>query len=550
MGQANSNSSGLRSDAESSSSASRSDHLTAEEIRALPLVPHHVYAVLSEHVYNDPDRRELPQDWTVLMTCAEVDLDREGYFAAAYVNHTVRHCIIAERGTSDALGVRAGVWMYFDEPTIQFSLAEQFSKLVRMRLSLGKFGAYSPVEGGVHHQQPYFISYTGHSLGAVLAACRACAEHTFAITFESPGCKTFVEKTMHPFRADDVDIITYLRSPNPINTLKPQCGYLVQLPYVTASGSVAPPLINAAASPAVTSTPPSAQPQLETSSGNASPSSAAGKFSSFLPNVISNRGSSNGATAASSSTLPTAAGGAAASAAVSAPAAAPPLNKPSVASTIASNFSKIAIPTLPSPHEYIRSRIIGIAPELQQYITKIEPMLKELLEHTQQIHSIHSIVSNFELEDEPPNQEVVLVWPAHLMQFLEYYNITKAMEDPQNQNSNVYAAYDSLLQKLYRTAKRPKSRIPLRFLQKDARKLVRVWSLLRSQQKHKFPLSDVEVRALNMTSIHGENLQTASGITAFQMKQYLSIILARDEVRVFLDNFTTDFVDGSKASKL
>lgn len=491
MGQGNS----AQSDSQSTASSVRltpsrvaDDVLTLDDVRNVPLVPHFVYALLSEHVYNDPDRRPLPPDWSVLMTCAEVDLDREGYFAVAYVNKRLRHCIIAERGTSDALGIRAGVWMYFDEPTIQFSLAEQFSKLVRLRLSLTQ--QTEVVEGNpqqLHSRgpstvlQPYLISYTGHSLGAVLAACRACAEHTYAITFESPGCKTFVEKTMHPFRADDVDIITYLRSPNPINTLKPQCGYLVQLPYV----------------PAMT------------------PSAA-------------------GATRPTSSSAAT--GGASAAAA-----------NASLSTTVASSL-KFSLPTLPSPQEYLKNRFIAGSPEIQQYLNKIEPMLKELLEHTQQIHSIHSIVSNFEIEDEPTGQDVVLVWPSHIMQFLEYYNITKAMEDPNNQSPNVYAAYDSLLQRLYLTAKRPKSRMPLRFLRKDAQKLVRMWSILKPEQKKEFPLLPLEVKALNTTSIHGENMQT-SVLTAFQMKQYLSIMLARDEVKVFLDKYAFDLVEG-KASKL
>ncbi|CUI11637.1 Hypothetical protein, putative [Bodo saltans] len=456
--------------------------LQREEVAKLPLVPHFVYALLSEHVYNDPDRRPLPAEWSILMTCADVDLDREGYFAAAYVNETLGHCIIAERGTSDVLGVRAGVWMYFDEPTIQFSLSEQFSKQVRLRLSLTK----------ERSGRKYFISYTGHSLGAVLAACRACAEHTYAITFESPGCKTFVEKTMHPFRADDVDIITYLRAPNPINTLKPQCGYLVQLPYVAA--------------------PPALQKPLGTNAN----SSSGGPTS-----PLSNAGGK--------AQISTSAGAGAAASAIS-------------------NL-KAVLPSMPNPQEYLRTRLISAGvPELQQYLSKIEPVFRELLEQTQQVHSIHSIVSNFEHSDEPVGQDVVLTWPSHMMQFLEYYNITKSMEDPINQQPNVYAAYDALLQRLYLTAKRPKSRIPLRFLTKDAQKLVRIWTMLKPAQKKLFPFTELEARALNTNSIQGENLQT-SVMTAFQMKQYLSLILWREEVKNFLDRFAFDVLEG-KASKL
>jgi hypothetical protein len=437
--------------------------LTSADAANLPIVPHYVYALLSEHVYNEMDRRPLPPGWKQFMSCDEVQLDKEGYYATAYVNEALEHCIIAERGTSDALGIRAGVWMYFDEPTIQFSLAEQFSKLVRLRLALTR-GSPSASD-----DSPYVISYTGHSLGAVLAACRACAEHTFAITFESPGCKAFVEKTMYPFRADDVDIITYLRSPNPINTLRPQCGYLVQLPTTHTVDVLAP--VAPVAPPA----------------------------SSGIKSL------------------------------------------------------KISLPSIPSPQEYLKNKILDGIPELQQYLTKIEPLLREMLNHTQQTHSISTIVSFFEKHDEPAGQDVILVWPTHLMQFLEYYNITKAMEDPQNQSTHVYSAYQTLLQRLYVTALRPKHRIPFRCLNKDVQKLLRLWWALTPQQTAELPLSDVDRRALNSTAIVGENMQSEV-ITAFQMKQYLTLVVARNgKLRNMLDTATwntTSLGGAAGASKL
>lgn len=427
--------------------------VTKEEVALLPLVPHVVYASLCEHVYNEPDRRPLPDGWRVLMTCEEVQLNREGYYATAYVNDHLRHCIIAERGTSDALGIRAGIWAYFEEPTIQFALAEKFSKLVRLRLGMMRGNSettkmFATSTGG------FAVSYAGHSLGAVLAACRACAEHTFAVTFESPGCKAFVEKTMYPFKAEDVDIVTYLRPPNAINTLKPQCGYLMQLP---------------------------------------------GQMGINL--------------------------------------------KPTAQQTKAGFFTF----ALPNPQDYLRSKLLEKSiPELQEYLGKIEPILRELLEHTQQMHSISSIVDSFANSPEPAT-DVILVWPSHLMQFIEVFNTTKAMEDVANQSSHVYSAYESLLHRLYLTAKRPVHKLPLRILNSASRRLVRLWYALPATQLRAIPLSPIECKVLNTTSIEGSNL-ISDVLTALQMKQFLSLVTARTDVQNAFDGI--DFDTQSVSSKL
>jgi hypothetical protein len=197
---------------------------------------------------------------------------------------------------------------------------------------------------------------------------------------------------------------------------------------------------------------------------------------------------------------------------------------------------KISLPSLPSPQEYIKNRVLEGIPELQQYLTKIEPVLREMLNHTQQTHSISNIVTCFETLDEPVGQDVILVWPTHLMQFLEYYNISKAMEDPVNQSTHVYNAYETLLQRLYVTAQRPKHRIPLRYLNKDVQKLLKLWWVLPPERAAGLPLSDLDRRALNSTSITGENM-ASEVISAFQMKQFLTLVIARNEpLRNLLDS--------------
>ena len=441
--------------------------LLPHEIAQLPLVPHYVYACLSEHVYGEPTRRPLPSGWREFLTCSEVGLEREGYFAAAYINEKLRHCIIAQRGTIDAMGLRAGVWMYFDEPTIQFSLAEQFSKVVRLQLALTQ-----PLQTDVSStptlgvESPYFFSHTGHSLGAVLASCRAVAEHTYAITFESPGCRAFVEKTMHPFKADDADIISYMRSPNPINTLRPQCGYLVQLPFQESS--------------------------------------------------------------------------------------------------IALPQAKFAI-QLPKIHNYVRSKIfeygVNMVPEVQSVLTKMEPIIKELLTHTQQLHCIEGIVRNFEeCGGEPLSGDVVIKWPTHIMQFLEYYNIVRAMDEPQNQHPNAYAAFENLLQSLYNVSKLSRHKIATRFLNQNSQRLLALWGgdtgdgsggSSSSEDWDPFvvhkniPLSDLEKRALSTATVLS-GILSSSVLTAFQMKQLLTLLVSRESLLVYIDNWSQSHHGTSK----
>ncbi|RNF06995.1 hypothetical protein TraAM80_03606 [Trypanosoma rangeli] len=419
--------------------------LTPEEVSLLPLIPHSVYARLSLHVYGKPNGPPVPSPWEVLLTATDLGLDKEGYFGVAYINKKLRHCIIAQRGTTNALSLRAGVWTYFDERTILFGLARQFSKQVRLFLSV------------THGETPeWFISYTGHSLGAVLAACRSVEEHTYAITFESPGCKNFIEKTMSPLKADDADIITYLRSPNPINSLRPQCGYVVQIPVESEESA------------------------------------------SLQPRVVSS--------------------------------------------------SMLRLPSIPSPQEFIRGqmpRVVGI-PDIQQYVGKIGPLLREMLEHTQQVHTMTAILVHFEGNDEPSNGRVVLRWPSTLMQFLEYYNAKKALEGSVNQQPNLDAAYESLIRDLYVTVERPKNSLPLRFLSGDSVRILRLWWQETPARLAKLPLTLTDHKVLNTITIE-DGCMCTSVITTFQAKQYLSLLVFRPEIRKVLSQVGFDPLLGNRS---
>eukprot|EP00759_Apiculatamorpha_spiralis_P029611 PhF_6_TR31748/c0_g1_i3/m.46742 len=453
----------------SSSTPASSHHhispISAVDAQSLPLVPHGVYALLSEHVYREPNRRPLPPGWSVFISADEVNLERDGYYATAYVNEHLQHIVISERGTADANGVRTGIWVYFDVPTVQFALAEEFSKVVRLKAQL-------ELEG---HHTSFVVSYAGHSLGAILATCRACAERTFAVTFESPGCRSFVEKTMHPFKVEDSDVVTYLRPPNPINSLKPHVGYVVQLPWSGPISVANLNLDNLGTSPK----PNTSNDTLPTPDAT---KKRTGPFSG-LPSLPS---------------LPT-------------------LSVPSM-----------LIP--PSAQDIGKKIIEKSAPEFFQYFAKLEPYVRELFDHTQQVHSIAGIVSVFEdratnqLRFEPESLETALLWPTNLLQYLELANANRNIDMCNSSEHHARSAYTAMRQSLHITSRRDQHSIPLQYLNPESRVLLQSWSKLSNKEKSQTiaDMTLLDKRILQSVKIESQTVYT-TGITAFQMKQYLAV---------------------------
>ncbi|KAK7200296.1 hypothetical protein NESM_000082400 [Novymonas esmeraldas] len=518
------------------------------EVGFLHLTPHGVYATLAAHVYGAgaPDTAiqvALPDGWEVLLQCSSLHLDREGYFAVAYVHRASRHCIVAERGTSEVLGLRAGVWMYFEQPTIQFFLAEQFSKAVRHKLAV--------MDGG--RSGPWYVSYTGHSLGAVIAGCRAVEEGTLAVTFESPGARIFIEKTLDAPGAMDEHLITYLRAPNPINTLKPQCGYVIMIPtqqVVLPSGTLflAP---SSTGEVEEEKRPPRGGSSSGSKGDGGGDDRAARQPRQASP---SRAGERPDPVAAASVTAVVAAASATHSPAPLAVATAPAVRQSTSASpqrsssSSSSSTSSIGGPAatkaparwrIPSfrPQEYLRGYLFGGVgmgvPELQQYVGKVEPMIREMLEHTQQVHSIHSLRRHFHVADEPGDEEVVLRWPSHLLQFMEFYNTTRALEDPENQGTGVKEAYLGLMRRLYHTEPRRRDCIPTKYVDSTSLRVVQLWWNVDAAHRKQWPLSLMDHKALNVIQIKDGYL-CSYVLTAMQAKQYLVRLVSRPEVRAMI----------------
>ena len=83
------------------------------------------------------------------------------------------------------------------------------------------------------HSENAKVSFTGHSLGAILAELTAAKYRSPAVTFDSPGS----EDLMNEFTTDDKEyanehIIMYNAAPNLVNTLAEHMGVVYRVyPY-------------------------------------------------------------------------------------------------------------------------------------------------------------------------------------------------------------------------------------------------------------------------------------------------------------------------------
>jgi hypothetical protein len=509
--------------------------LSEEEIPLLPIVSHFTYAVMCEWVYGEAERRPLPSGWKVLLDAKECYLDREGYYAAAFINDSLRSVVVAQRGTTNAEGMRAGVWVFFEEQNIQFYLAAQFSKLVRLRLQLRNPGCLPEDDGVEDPTQIYTISYTGHSLGSVLAACRAVEEHTFAVTFESPGCKKFVAQTMHPFKTEeiDIDIITYLRNPNPVNSLKPHCGFLVQLPSEADDPKRITNMKKATSEVSGNTGGISGMSTARTNSGSTSNNRIVQQQQRNNNNTTSNNNNSNSNSGVSDDKQQQQQ-----QQGSSAVTASQKRKRP---------FGMPSLSNLWSTQDFLRVRLLEAAlPDVQQYLTKLEPVIRELIDYTAQSHSISAIVNTMERgERTHQGQQIIIRWPENLLQFVEYYNIVRELNliwdttDNSNRQQLTHAlsAYKLLLSKLWQTEFRPEFRIPIGFLNMHSRTLLQLLGAEDAEyQLGKLPLTKRDLRVLATVYTESGNM-VSTKLSAFQMKQYLAVITQRAKVRAALERW-------------
>lgn len=528
----------------------------------------------------------LPKGWEVFLHCKEVELERDGFCAVAYIQLQTRQCIIAFRGTANALGLRAGIWMFFQELSIQFFLAKQFSKVVREKLLLDfgndekgisswesttvsegdKVGAD---EEGVWAQFPagYHLSYTGHSLGAVLASVRAVDEGISAVTFESPGCFGLIQRLTKQkreqqkvkrmeaeWKKDDERRSGNLpqgldssRQSSPSLTSKPDTvgdSGFHQVPSLLASVSepdMVPQLFYADPPPESLLTnylqPPNAINTLHSQIGYCVMLPARGctveeevlavsrhaasllastenrlreKQTMAHANDIENEGNHENEEASTS--------------------------KNSSFRRFVPKF-KVGMPTIHMPTQGILRSVlfssVGMG-EVMNILNRLEPHFKELMSRTRQQHSIKAIVEYFvaheKVEQAPSTTPAVplahrtgplgvqdglkevLAWPMNSLQYMEYLNAQRALlEQDVQSNWNLLKAYQSQLKHLFEVVNVEESRdgirvyrpLRQRYISPSVVCLIDWWACLKAEVKHALSLKASDHAVLNVVHLTG-----------------------------------------------
>jgi len=232
-------------------------------------IPPYTYALMSADAYEE-EEKHLPANWEVFMkydksgnsglhlnidiesegdeeldlggfiqSAAEQLLSKGGYYGKAYRNMQTNELVIAHRGTdpfalqeeeSDGIGaffsklvntvrdIGADLKIYQGEvPEEQFQAARDFSQVVRDSFER-------------KYKKAPQLSFTGHSLGAVLAELCAIEQKTEAITFESPGSLPMTQSLLnYSKKKKNHKIHTYNAAPNLINTANRPVGTITRL---------------------------------------------------------------------------------------------------------------------------------------------------------------------------------------------------------------------------------------------------------------------------------------------------------------------------------
>lgn len=205
-------------------------------------MPTHLeYALMAHDAYNPPDKANPITNWERLKDFTYQPANQWGLGIAVYRNWCRTEYVIAYRGTylsdlptafanlmSDlkllyeippgtGLSVKKTLTQQNAEKAAQEKLKSLISEsLETMNTLLKRLGLVS-------------VSYTGHSLGAVIAEINACKTNRIAVTFESPGCGHLL--TQEERIIGKKNVISYIHGENMINTAFKHVGITRKISY-------------------------------------------------------------------------------------------------------------------------------------------------------------------------------------------------------------------------------------------------------------------------------------------------------------------------------
>lgn len=203
------------------------EHRTAYLDRPSP----YIYAVLSQQVYRNPDKMQLPAGWKVYLTSGDVS-DKTGYFGVAFQNEHTSTIVVAHRGTEPDHGLKE---LFTD-------LKQDMIGIIQQQITLHEANACTFAQKVIRNAIAfgYKVSFTGHSLGGCLAqicAYEAAKQQyeTHAVVFDSPGVRDIMEKHQprilgqKRINLNSLDITVFLSAPNLVNTCHTHLGTVYRL---------------------------------------------------------------------------------------------------------------------------------------------------------------------------------------------------------------------------------------------------------------------------------------------------------------------------------
>lgn len=200
------------------------------------MVTSYIYAQLASESYRDVNTAlpnggySLPSGW-VFVRATGVGHTIEGYTGTAFANPATHELVIVHRGSDDLLSGDNSdtdddlIQIGLGNPPDQYSEAASFTDLIKAEF-LQQGGEYAG----------YRLSFTGHSLGAVLAELTAAKYDASATTFDSPGSKPILQKLVsegelsaQQVASAEQHITTYNAAPNIIDTTNEHVGTVYRI---------------------------------------------------------------------------------------------------------------------------------------------------------------------------------------------------------------------------------------------------------------------------------------------------------------------------------